>query len=57
MRSRNEIPKEDKSSYEITSDGRVKVNITKLVESPEVQDFYKALRSSRVAAKKLPVKK
>jgi hypothetical protein len=36
--------KEDSPSYEVTSDGRVKVNISKLLDNPKVKDFYKSIR-------------
>ncbi len=48
MRSRKETPKEEKSSYEITSDGRVKVNVAKLLKNPKVQEFYKSIRETTV---------
>ncbi len=52
MRSGNETPKEDKSSYEITSDGRVKVNVAKLLENPKVREFYRSIR--QMAVEKTP---
>ena len=38
--------KKEQDAYEISPDGRVKVNISKLVKSQEVQDFYASLRPS-----------
>ena len=52
MRSSNETSKEDKSSYEITSDGRVKVNIAKLLKNPKVREFYSSVR--QLAVEKTP---
>lgn len=52
MKTKNEEQLENRRSYEVTSDGRVKVNIAKLMESPKVRAFYKSIRPPEAVEKK-----
>ncbi len=52
METKNGGQQDHRRSYEVTPDGRVKVNIAKLLESPKVREFYKSIRPADAPEKK-----
>jgi hypothetical protein len=48
METKNGGQQDHRRSYEVTPDGRVKVNISKLLESPKVREFYRSIRQMTV---------